>query len=179
MLRLMSCLAALKLPANIHITWVPAHVDVPGNELADQAAREATQVNGPTRAVSFSAAKQLIKRNIQDPPIEHPLSKDIYSHYKLRFDDCLTSRADQTLVAKIRTGKWKKFRKYKSRLDKGATDPNCNFCPEKTHDLRHWMTDCQATDEIRQRLFGTTKPPLSVVATEPLKMVQMARISPF
>ena len=107
--------------------------------------------------------------------MQDALSKDIYSHYKLRYDDCLKSRADQTLIAKIRTGKWKKFKEYKSRLDQGATDPYCNSCPGKIHNLIHWMTDCQATDAHRQRLFGTTKPPLSVAATEPLKLIQMSK----
>ena len=112
-----------KLPANISINWVPAHVDIPGNELADQAAKEATELDEPDRGISFNTIKQLIKRNVQDPPISHPLSSEVYQHYKLSFDECLTNRKDQTLVAKLRTGKYKGFREYKSRLDKGATDP--------------------------------------------------------
>ena len=168
-----------KLPADIHITWVPAHVNVPGNELADQAAKQATQLDAPTRGISFSAAKQLIRRNIVDPPIKHDQSRAIYQNYKLKNDEGLKCRADQTLIAKIRTGHWRKFRAYQSRVDNGLTDPNCKFCPGKKHNLIHWMTDCQATDELRHRLFGTQKPGLIVLATEPVKMVQMSRISQF
>ena len=127
--------------------------------------------------MSFKTTKQLIKRNIKDPPISHLLGHEVYQRYKLQFDDCLTTRRDQTLIAKLRTGKWKGFREYKSRLDKGETDPHCRHCPGKIHDLRHWMTDCQANDELRQKLFGTTRLPLSIAATEPLKLVQMARVS--
>ena len=168
-----------KLQADIHIRWVPAHVNVPGNELADQAAKQATQLEAPTRGISFNAVRQLIRRNIVDPPGEHQLSRAVYDHYKLKNDEPLRSRADQTLIAKLRTGKWRKFRAYKSRIDNGQTDPHCEHCPGKIHDLIHWMTDCTATDELRHRLFGTLTPGLAVLATEPVKLVQMARKSIF
>ena len=131
------------------------------------------------RAVSFKSAKQLSNGMFKNPPISHPLGQEVYTHYKLQYDDCLTTRKDQTLIAKLRTGKWKGFREYKSRIDKGETDPHCKYCPGKIHDLRHWMTDCQANDELRRKLFGMTRLPLSIAATEPLKLVQMARTSLF
>ena len=60
------------LSANIQVKWLPAHVDIPGNELADQAAKEATELDDPSRGISFSSVKQLIKRNIKDPPHKPP-----------------------------------------------------------------------------------------------------------
>ena len=165
------------LQQEIHIRWVPSHVNVPGNELADQAAKQATELEAPPRGVSFKEAKQLVRRNIIDQPadpIKYQLSREVYDHYKLQNDEGLLTRSEQTLVAKIRTGKWRKFRAYQHKLDE-AIDPHCRFCPGKIHDLTHWMTNCTATDDLRQRLFGTLTPGLHVLATEPVKLVQMSR----
>ena len=129
--------------------------------------------------ISYQTTKQLIRRNIKDPPTQHELTRQVYERYKLTNDEAITNRADQSLIAKIRTGHWKQFREFKSRVDGGKTDPNCRFCPNKLHTMRHWLLDCDATTELRQRIFGNTNIGLDVLALEPVKVVQMARISQF
>ena len=169
------------LPATIHINWVPAHVDIPGNELVDQAAKDATKLDGPQTNIDFKSIKKLISRSIRDPPPDpskYAFNLSVYDHYKLKNDIKITSRTDQTLIAKIRTGKWRKFRAYKNKID-NTTDPHCKHCPDKIHDVEHWLTDCAATYGLRQQIFGTTCLDLQVLATEPLKVVQMAKKSTF
>ena len=173
--------ALARTNVDLEIRWVPAHVDIPGNELADQAAKEATRLDSPPLSTSFKAIKSLVKRTIVDQPadpVKYKLSRDVYDSYKPSIDEQqLKTRADQTLIAKIRAGKWKKFRAYQSKLDNKTTDEKFLYCPGKIHDMPHWLLECTATYELRQRLFGTTNTTLELLNTEPLKVVQMARKS--
>ena len=66
-----------RMPVNIHIKWVPAHVNVPGNELADKEAKEARDMNEEPRCISYQTTKQLIRRNIRDPPTQHKLTRQV------------------------------------------------------------------------------------------------------
>jgi ribonuclease HI len=66
---------------NLKIKWVPAHADIPGNELADQAAKQVTRLDSPPLNTSFKAAKSLVKRNITDQPadpVKYELSRAVY-----------------------------------------------------------------------------------------------------
>ena len=54
----------------IILQWTPSHCGIPGNELADVAAKEAAKLEQETAdlPISYEIAKSLIKRTLSDPP---------------------------------------------------------------------------------------------------------------
>ena len=62
------------------IQWIPGHSDVPGNELADQAAKEATELETDSRPVSYRSACTMIRSRIKYPT-NHQQLKKVYSHF--------------------------------------------------------------------------------------------------
>ena len=160
---------------NIVVQWIPAHVGIPGNELADKAAKEATQLSGPPCSVSYNSIKSHIKQNIKDGEVVHERTRKIYKDYKPKSDRKICeSRADQTLLARLRSGHHLSLRAYKHRID-NTTDPHCLFCPGEEHNLEHWLTKCARTACARLRIFGTLDPGLRVLTTNPAGALELAR----
>ena len=100
MARLSSC------PATIRIQWVPSHCGIEGNEEADEAANRACLLPGDGRPVSLRGICPLIKKNIFDPPCraEEEHIGQIYAAYSKKKEQEITSRWDQTYLARLRAG---------------------------------------------------------------------------
>ena len=102
----------------------------------------------------------------------------VYQNYNYKSDNFIKNRSDQTLLARLRSGHHLALKAYKHRID-DSTDPTCSHCPGEDHDLQHWLTKCAGTEEIRQRLFGTTEITLEHLVTQPKTVVEMAKATLF
>ena len=125
--------------------------------------------------VSYNSIKSHVKQNIKDGEIKHERTQKIYKDYRPKSDrTACSTRADQSLLARLRSGHHLSFRAYKHRIDQ-TTNPNCLFCPGEEHNLEHWLTKCARTAGARLRIFGTLDPSLQVLTTNPTGALELAR----
>ncbi|XP_066931550.1 uncharacterized protein [Clytia hemisphaerica] len=103
------------------IQWNPGHSDVPGNELADQAAKEATKLEADPRPISYRSVCTMIRSRIKHPT-NHQQLKKVYNHFSKQREQEVKTRADQVLLAQLRSGKHKVFRSYQHMIDE-SIDP--------------------------------------------------------
>lgn len=161
------------------IIWVPAHCDIPGNEIADREAKSAcTMEETEPLPISYNSAKSLIKRCTQDAPPTHTRIRETYQSISQDKDaKSCHSRAEGALLAQLRTGHCLKLASYRHRLDEEQS-PLCPRCDEEQEEtLEHWLTKCPALNAERQATFGTCTVGLGALTYDPGGVLALARAS--
>ena len=164
--------------ADIDLMYVPGHKDIPGNECADKYAKEAAKFTGPYAEsdVSLKAARSAIRREIVDPPSDHPLISRAYADYSEDIDkEKIKSRKDGSLIDQLRSGHHKSLGYYQNFVDREVS-ATCQRCKTNQVDtVEHWISECDQTLAARQSLFGYTDVGVREMGSAPDLVVKLAR----
>jgi ribonuclease HI len=160
--------------SQVTLQWIPGHCNIVGNDMADEAAKQATSLPGRSRDVSYGSACARI-RHITKDIITHSRTKEVYSSFSKDREKNIKNRSDQSLLAKLRSGHYIGLRAYKSRIDP-TTSPKCNLCDtEEDQDLEHWLQRCPATARERHYRFGEDSGGLNVLTKHPMEVIALSR----
>ena len=171
-------------PGQLIIQWIPGHSNIPGNEIADEEAKKATEEEEVGRPVSLAAVKPAIKSHVKDGAIVHQRTRQVYSCKSKQKDKLIRNRSEQVLLARVRSGHHPALGTYKHRLNP-AEDPSCPRCMEadvdgsmpKPHALDNveHLLECPGTAELRMRTFGRVDVGLGILTEDPRGSATLAR----
>lgn len=135
----------MKQGRKITLMWIPSHQGIPGNELADAAAKEATRLplHVPTSIPHIDAIKYISRKlhnHWQTSWKESSSSKlhEVTQHSRMKYPLQNFKRQDQVIITRLRVGHTKITHSY--LLDR-TLPPTCTNCHSKIS-VRHIISEC-------------------------------------
>ena len=125
------------------VQWLPAHCGLSGNERADGLAKKGSTMDQPSRPLSFSQAKTIIKSHFWEKWREGHAGS---GEDGLKF----LGRGTQTVIFRLRTGHCR-LAAHMYRMGLSPT-PEC-MCGTGQQNPAHLLQDCPTFRDLRQKIW--------------------------
>ena len=163
--QLMSTINRVAANKTVEVAWIPSHLGIPGNEMADQ---EAAAARGDEEIPSsHTAIVRTIRRENPGQQITHDRARRTYTT-RLRWDEEKElSRVDRSTLVRFRTGHWPKLNHIRKFYGL-AGDSTCPACGEE--ETNKHLFECGAEADVRAQTFSEKfriKARISLAAEEP------------
>jgi len=141
-----------RLTTHITLLWIPSHCGIPGNDEADELAKQGSDMPQDNVGVSHKSVKAKILARKWE--IKHPRAKEMYGERrgpKMEVEKAWP-RSVRSLYGRLRTEHSMDLAYYRYKLDK-EEDPYCTACGEEYETTRHLLCSCPALSAERHQQF--------------------------
>lgn len=160
------------------LQWVPGHAGLEMNELADAAAREASELPQDGVPIDYTTAAAAIKRLVKKE-WERGAKPSVRGAKLVPPQlEAGLNRSERRVLAQFRTGgKCWKLAKYRAEIAKAGeqVSPICERCQTGDEDVAHVLNDCPAYTAARLRHFGASEDNIRDLFENPMRVVQFLR----
>ena len=168
----LDCIRALNKLGRLNrvvLVWVPGHVGVMGNEMADELARKGSEraMCGPEpcMGLSIGTIKNAIKENADQRHISEWMLLNGLKHSK-KFINNITTGLRRNILAQERgnirllTGALTGHFATNEQLTRMglAIDPTCRACGDDVESMKHLLCECDALARKRMSVLGRAYP---------------------
>lgn len=170
----------------VNIYWVPGHIGIKGNEMADQLAKSgaATPLTGDAPCgLSLDKIKEHARRKDRDKMMKEwrnlpalRQSKEMIGNYNSSRSQCLLnlSRNNVRIITGFLTGHCK-LGGHLAKM-KLVDNGECRFCGDSEETPLHLLQDCRAKDRLRWNTLRSVKPKGStLLSLSPTKIIRFLR----
>ena len=129
------------------LQWIPGHCDLPGNDKADDLAKEGAAMEQQIEAITYGEAKTMIKSQaLKIWNDKHPQYNSKDPIYKL-------DRNGQTCIFRLRTGH-NRLKQHMFKTFKVGQSGLCS-CGESPETTEHVLQNCRLLDSLRNEVWDT------------------------